>query len=343
MARSVVVLLWAFLATFPARAELDRAVLMGLGASVLKIEAQRAQGGYSLGSGVVVAPEGVVTNCHVTRDATEVEIVRGGARWRAVSQRRDTAHDLCLLQVPGLLAPVAKLGDTHRLKAGQKLSALGYTGGLTMQYSGGEVVSLHRFEQGRVVQSSNWFSSGASGGGLFDDDLNLVGILTFRARGGESNYFAAPVEWLKQTGNMAPEGIRPDASGQLAYWQRMPDEQPTFLQAARLEGEKRWSELESLAGEWARADATDPEPWYLKGHALDHLDRLPEARRAYECSMAIDPDATAVKSRLEPLDARIRSVPAREHGDSSAARPEGMSALRGDDSCIARPGNKTTQ
>ena len=38
-------------------AEVDRASFISLGASVLKVEVLRAQGGYSLGSGVVVRPD----------------------------------------------------------------------------------------------------------------------------------------------------------------------------------------------------------------------------------------------------------------------------------------------
>ena len=43
-------------------------------------EAPRALGGLALGSGVAVAPGQVVTNCHVTRDATEIRVVSRGAR-----------------------------------------------------------------------------------------------------------------------------------------------------------------------------------------------------------------------------------------------------------------------
>ena len=67
--KRLIVLALCVLAATPTRADMDRAVLFGLSASVLKIEALRVQGGFALGSGVVVAPETIVTNCHVTRDA----------------------------------------------------------------------------------------------------------------------------------------------------------------------------------------------------------------------------------------------------------------------------------
>ena len=63
----MVLVLWILAAT-PTRADMDmeREVLTALNGSVLKLEVMRVQGGFSLGSGVVVAPEKIVTNCHVT-------------------------------------------------------------------------------------------------------------------------------------------------------------------------------------------------------------------------------------------------------------------------------------
>ena len=307
MKRLIVLVLWALAAT-PTRADMDRAVLFGLSSSVLKIEALRIQGGFSLGSGVVVAPETIATNCHVTRDALKINVLRGGVRWLAASQLNDVDHDLCLLRVPGLQANVVTLGRADRLKPGQPVTALGYTGGRGIQNSQGEVLALHRFDGSRVIRSSNWFSSGASGGGLFDEDLHLVGILTFRLRGGEAHYFAAPAEWLQAMldaqGQERYSDVVPDRSQQLAYWQRPVLDQPRFLKAALLQRNDQWPELESMAVEWARADASDPEPWYLMGVALAQMNRLPEAQHALECSLAIEPASTAAWARLAPVYGR---------------------------------------
>jgi serine protease Do len=294
------VLFWVLAAT-PSWADIDRAALIGLSASVLKIEALRVQGGVSLGSGVVIAPEKIITNCHVTRDALKVNVLRGGVRWLAEAQRSDIDHDLCLLRVPGLHGRVVALGRSDQLKPGQAVTALGYTGGLGLQNSPGEVLALHRFDGSHVIRSSNWFNSGASGGGLFDEDLRLVGILTFRLRGGEAHYFAAPAEWLVpmlETPRLSYNDVVPERSGRVAYWQRPFVEQPRFLKAALLQRDDQWRELESLAVEWARDDASDPEPWYLMGVALARMDRLPAAQRALDCSLAAGAAAGVSGARL---------------------------------------------
>lgn len=233
-------LLLALLLPPPAAwAALDRADFVALGASVLRVEATRERGGFALGSGVSVGAGMVVTNCHVTREARAIHVVHGGARWPAVAQAADLDHDLCLLRVPGVRARSVALGRAADLQVGQPLTAFGYTGGMAMQTSGGEVVGLHRHDGANVIQASNRFNSGASGGGLFDDDGRLVGILTFRLRGGQAHYFAAPAEWLQRLlDDPAPEtwqAVAPIAATWRPYWQLPSELQPEFLRAAALQ------------------------------------------------------------------------------------------------------------
>lgn len=292
-----------------AHAALDQAAYVSLAASVLRVEAPRPRGGYAFGSAVAIAPDKVVTNCHVTREAQQIHVLRAGLRWPVQWQASDLRRDLCLLQVPGLQAQPVTLGHAATLAIGQQVTALGYTGGLGIQNSAGEVVQLHRHDGAQVIQSTNWFSSGASGGGLFDDDGRLVGILTFRLRGGESHYFAAPVEWVLQMMKDSARGnfrqVMPLDTRQLPYWQAGPAQQPRFLQAAALAGSQRWSDLERLARDWTTVEPEDGEPWYLLGLALDRQGRADDARRALECSLAIEPTRQAARRALAEIAGRL--------------------------------------
>jgi tetratricopeptide (TPR) repeat protein len=294
------VLLASLLMTFAARAAVDRAAFINLSTKVLKIEVERQQGGFSLGSGVLVAPRRLLTNCHVTRDAVAVYAYQHGIRLRAVAQVSDARRDLCLLTVPGTDNEFVELGATTQLVEGQPVSAIGYTGGLGIQNSSGEVVVLHPFDGSKIIQSTNWFSSGASGGGLFDDDIRLVGVMTFRLRGGEAHYFSAPVEWVKALLARQDEAteIGPLPATDLAYWQQPLAQQPSFLQAAVLERDRNWNALEALTTGWLASHENDPEPWYLRGLALSQQNRLFDAKESLERSVAISPTLGIAWHRL---------------------------------------------
>ena len=282
---------------------IDRSTLLHLGASVLKIEAIGADGRYQLGSGVVVGERKAVTNCHVTRNAQTIHVVKAGVRLPATQQAADVAHDLCVLHVPRLdgadaVVPIAPAGS---LKAGQGVLAVGYTGGVGLQVSDGEVVALHRHDGSQIVQSTNWFSSGASGGGLFDAAGRLVGILTFRLRGGAAHYFAAPADWL--TGRI-DDNVRYAAIGPLegrSFWEELPDAQPMFLQAAALEQRRQWPGLAALAERWAKDDAADPEAPYVLGLAYDAQGDTQASIAALRRCIELDPGYARAWARLALL------------------------------------------
>jgi serine protease Do len=299
-------------------AALDPATLIKLSTSVLRVEVIRAQGGYSLGSGVVIGADTVVTNCHVTRDAREVAVLQAGLRLPAQSQRVDAYHDLCVLQVRGVESKRAV--EFGQAAIGQAVTAVGHTAG-ALQSSVGEVLALHRLDGGRVIQSTNYFNSGASGGGLFDADSRLVGILSFRLRGAAGHYFAMPAEWLAERlqGAKDEQPIEPRAASELAFWEHPLATQPFFLRAAALENDGDWRALQPLAIEWARHDASDPEPWYMLGLALDRQDRPGEARRALECSLAIAPDFASARAELERVSVR-RDLPPKTAAPSMPCR-----------------------
>jgi len=313
---SIAVLAWALAwISSPASAALDPGTLIRLSTSVLKVEVIRVQGGFSLGSGVVIAADTVATNCHVTRDARQIAVLQGGVRLPAQSQRVDAYHDLCLLRVRGIEA--ARAVELAQAAIGQAVTAVGHTRG-SLQSSVGEVRALHRLGSGRVIQSTNYFNSGASGGGLFDAESRLVGILTFRLRGAAGHYFAMPVEWLEVQLRSArgEQPIGPRTPGELAFWEQPLDAQPFFLRAAVLENDGNWRALQPLAGEWARHDMDDPEPWYLLGLALDRQNLPGEARHALECALAIAPDFASARAELERVSQR-RDLPP-ETGTASA-------------------------
>lgn len=288
-----------------AAAQMDRAPLLAVAPSVVKIEAISDDGRYQLGSGVIVADGKVVTNCHVTRHASKVQVVKHGVRWSVSHQRADMARDLCMLSLPGLEGEAVPIARAVGLRPGQPVMAIGYTGGVGMQLSEGAVIALHRWSGSKLIQSSNWFSSGASGGGLFNAEGALVGILTFRLRGGAAHYFAAPADWLIDRLHDA-EGYVPIAPlPGFSYWERRAELQPLFLQAAALERSRQWQALAELAERWTLESSDEAEAAYLLGVAYDELGRGSAAAAALQRSLVLDPGYSRSWARLAQLYKRM--------------------------------------
>lgn len=296
------------------QAAMDRSVLLPVAPAVVKIEAISAAGNYHLGSGVIVGEGKVVTNCHVTRHAERVAVVKGGIRWPAVSQSADVARDLCVLRVPQIEGDAVTIARATTLKIGQPVMAIGYTGGVMLQLSEGAVVALHDWSGSRIIQSSNWFSSGASGGGLFNAEGALVGILTFRLRGGGAHYFAAPADWLAE---QVADDSRFERFARLdgqTYWERPSEAQPYFLQAAALEQRREWPALAALAQRWSDATGGIAEAAYMLGLAYEGLGRHDDSIAALRRCLELDPGFVPSWVRLAGLYKRQG-----RHGDARVA------------------------
>ena len=261
-----------------------------LAATVVKIEAHNPNGSTSIGSAVMVAPGKLVTSCHVTRNANSIDVIKSGLRWNAQKQQGDVAHDLCLLYVPSASAPVAQLGS-GKLKVGQQVYAIGYVGGLGPRFSAGKVRALYGYDGGKVIQTTTPFRSGASGGGLFDEQGRLIGIVAFLSRLDQTYHFSLPVSWI--TSSLAlnkAEDVAPLPENGRAFWQESVERQPFFLQAAALEAAEEWSELLKLAGNWSSSEKNNADSWLALGKAYYHLHQHDRAIAAYRQAIAVERD-----------------------------------------------------
>ena len=185
-------------------------VFSEVAASVVVVLALNGRGETTAqGSGVVVGVNEVVTNCHVLDNATGLA-VRQAANWSGGKSYLMTAsllahnreRDLCLLFVEQLPLPpaakVAYLGTAKGLSVGEEVYAVGAPAGLELSLSRGIVSQLRGSLDKQVaplVQTDVAISPGSSGGGLFNQSGELVGVTTFKLRGENLN-FAVPVEWV---------------------------------------------------------------------------------------------------------------------------------------------------
>jgi S1-C subfamily serine protease len=217
----------AFLGGAVAQAEIDHTLSM----TVVQIQGYPGTGRVSLGSGVVVAPGRIATNCHVTQKAKMVVINKGGQQIKASTQRADVERDLCLLDAPQLQLPVASLGHASSLKVGETLYLYGYPRAIGMSFAQGHVQSLHAFKNSLVIETSAELTEGASGGGIFDDSGKLVGLATFFSAGHSGHNYAIPADWIAALSRKPSREIAPLEG--LPFWQDLAH-LPKFLRSPGL-------------------------------------------------------------------------------------------------------------
>ena len=281
-------LLLSALVAMPTAADVDSAFITRLSMSVVKVRALATNGKTLLGSGVVVGPDEVLTNCHVTRDARSVAIVKSALNFNVYSQKADVEHDLCLLRTdPMPLRPVAVRSLTS-VKPGERSFYFGFTGGIESFFAQGNVTALHGLDGSSVIETTSGFSLGASGGGLFDEQGRLLGITTFLAAGHKGAYYAMPADWLERLRTHESHEIGPLSGSPL--WDKPESEQPYFLRVGRLLEQKRWDEAASLGASWTRAEVANPGAWLSLGTALSMLSRNHEAQAALERTVELSPD-----------------------------------------------------
>src|SRR5262245_2017856 len=158
----------------------------------------------SLGSGVVVSPDGlVVTNNHVLGEGAIKEVTVSLADKRELKASIvgvDTWTDLALLKIQATNLPVVPWGDSSRLRVAEWVMAIGNPYQLSQSVSLGIVSALGRSNVGistyeDFIQTDAAINPGNSGGALVSARGELVGINTaiFTQSGGYQGIgFAVP-------------------------------------------------------------------------------------------------------------------------------------------------------
>lgn len=143
----------------------------------------------------------VITNAHVIINENNIEIESQGKKYRAEVQYIDKENDIAELLIKDkvIYALSSKLTGLESIETviGEKVFAIGSPMGLENSISEG-IVSGKREKNGiKLVQTTAAISSGNSGGGLFNEKGELLGITTFKLRNTENINFAIDSSYLK--------------------------------------------------------------------------------------------------------------------------------------------------
>ena len=163
----------------------------------------------SLGSGVLVSPEGVIlTNHHVISDASDIDIaLSDGRKVKAKVIGSDPETDIAVLKIEAkqLPSPItfARIESVH---VGDIVLAIGNPFGVGQTVTSGIVSALGRDHVGintfeNFIQTDAAINPGNSGGALIDTRGNLIGINTaiYSNNGGSMGIgFAIPVTLARQ-------------------------------------------------------------------------------------------------------------------------------------------------
>jgi len=143
------------------------------------------------GSAVAVSEHLLLTNCHVVKGSHIIKIIQDHVVTDAKLAAADIAADRCVLRADGItLVPIPGIRPFSDLAVGEHVFAIGAPLGLERTLSEGMLSGL-RHQPGRnLVQTSAAISPGSSGGGLFDDRGNLIGITTLGSIGYQNLNFA---------------------------------------------------------------------------------------------------------------------------------------------------------
>ena len=281
----------------PAANAFDQQSLMRVFFSIVLVRGYNPDGSLAYGSGVVIGPNKVVTNCHVLRKTNQAWVSQGEDAFAIVSVHVDAMHDLCLLNTDNLPVQPVSLGNTAELGKGNEAFAIGHSNGVPAPLTSyGQIKSLYPFEGGNVVRTSARFSLGASGSALFDGNGRLIGINTFKTPGRAAYFYAVPVEWVKNLENKPVQNKLP-VSGQ-AFWE-LPDEQkPFFMQAALPDLNEDWVRLQEISKRWIEAEPRSAEAWYELGIAQEGLALKAEAEQSYRKAAELNPQHSEALYRL---------------------------------------------
>lgn len=283
--------------------EFGSAFYTGLSISVVQVRVANAEGRGFFGSGVVVAGNEVITNCHVTRNARSIEVAKGALVFQVFGQKVDMANDLCLLRTTPMPLKVVQVRESGSVRPGEQSFFYGYSGGVEAFFAPGRVATLHPHDGAAVFETSSGFALGGSGGGLFDSEGRLIGITTFLASGHSGGYFAMPADFIHRLRTQPEREVAPIDG--LALWEKPDADQPWFLRVARLSAQSRWPAATELAQRWTRSEPGNADAWHQAGVALLRSEHPSEALAFLEHADALFPDHPDILFHIALAQSRV--------------------------------------
>lgn len=170
--------------------------------SLVKVIQVGRQGMEGLGSGFVLSKEGLIaTNRHVVGEARRIQVETSDGQVEEVTEvfASDVQLDLAILRIGRKDLPPLPLGDSDKLRQGERIVAMGNPVGLAYSVVDGVISEPQRDIEGvPMIQVAVPIERGNSGGPLLDRQGRVLGLLTLKSARTDNLGFAMPINALKK-------------------------------------------------------------------------------------------------------------------------------------------------
>lgn len=296
-----------------------------LGHSIVMVTTDLPDGSNGRGSGVVVSPEYVATNCHVIANSNGANIAKFRDGYQPIGLKANWRRDVCLLKFDRLPFKPIPMRDSKTLQYEEEVFSLSFPAAAPVpQPSYGAIKGIYPYDGSRIVRSSASFAMGSSGGALFDQQFNLIGLTTFKSPGHQAFYYSLPVEWIKELMD-APE-ITSLKTSEVPFWALPLEQRPYFMQVVIPYQNADWTALKAIADQWSKKEPASADAWYFLGLAEEGLKQYAQAERdlqqAYDLNQR-DYDAMLALSRVAFIQKDLRTLESIQPAISAVDKDQG--------------------
>ena len=262
--------------------------LLELNNSIVVVNVDLPDGSSGSGTGVVVSKEYVATDCHVIANTLGANISKFDDAYKPIAFKADWKHDLCLLKFEELPFKPVPIRDSKTLQYEEDVFSISYPSGNNVpQPSYGSVKAIHNFDNSVIIRSDAAFALGSSGGGLFDEKYNLIGITTFKSPGPQGYFYSLPVEWIKKL--MKEPDTKSLKTLDIPFWAMPFEQKPYFMKVVIPYQNKEWDTLKSISDLWIKEEPNSSDAWYFLGLADQGKKDLKAAKEAFLKAEKINP------------------------------------------------------
>lgn len=250
---------------------------------------------FSHGSGIVIAADGaVLTSYHIISNAASVMVkINDNALPIEGILHLDREHDIAVLKADGRAFRPVTIGDSREVRDGDRIFLMDNPSGSRVNISEGSVNGFREVSGRRMLQISIPLTAGSSGGAIFDQNGEVIGIATSTITDSMVN-FVTPLHAFWENMSLdrvitVREAFYRDSGGSAGYWINLGNSHSSAV---------RYSDAIEAYKKAVAADPYAVEAYNGLGVAYLSLNRNSDALTALRKALSLDPQSSWTRSNL---------------------------------------------